>query len=233
MWDHYGNDRQTNQKSVWQPPGWSCGRLVRGWDKGFTVGGGHSCWYGTRISCGRHVGGLKAVVGVALGMRQSCWEGRGASGLQLLATSLSSSMSSPLTVRILKGLLCHVRHWCTIGNQQIVHSIVMVFDVVATLGGVAIAILGGGSVSTLGDVGRGGGKLSWPDIIVKSWQIANSGKMLELGTGRSWDRLSKLFKKIGCLEKGSVLFRCDRDLAMGRVKPPLVHKAKKHQVDRM
>jgi hypothetical protein len=36
----------------------------------------------------------------------------------------------------------------------------MVFDVVAPLRGVAIATLGGGSVSTLGDVGRGGGKLS-------------------------------------------------------------------------
>jgi hypothetical protein len=47
----------------------------------------------------------------------------------------------------------------------------MVFDVVATLGGVAITTLGGGSVSTLRDVGRGAGKLSWPDIIVESWQI--------------------------------------------------------------
>ncbi len=42
----------------------------------------------------------------------------------------------------------------------------MVFDVVATLGGVAIATLGGGSLSTLRDVGRGGGKVSWPDINV-------------------------------------------------------------------
>jgi hypothetical protein len=47
----------------------------------------------------------------------------------------------------------------------------MVFDVVATLGGVAIATLGGGSVSTLGDIGRGGEKSSWPDIIVESWRI--------------------------------------------------------------
>ncbi len=56
-----------------------------------------------------------------------------------------------------------------IGNQQIVCSVLMVFDVVATLRGVAVATLGGGSVSTLGDVGRGGGKLSWPDIMVESW----------------------------------------------------------------
>jgi hypothetical protein len=45
----------------------------------------------------------------------------------------------------------------------------MVFDVVATLGGAATAIFGGGAVSTLGDVGRGGGALGWPDIIVESW----------------------------------------------------------------
>ncbi len=59
-----------------------------------------------------------------------------------------------------------------IGNLRIVHGAVMVFDVVATLGDVAITNLGGGSDSTLGDVGRSGGKLSWPDIIVESWQIA-------------------------------------------------------------
>jgi hypothetical protein len=59
-----------------------------------------------------------------------------------------------------------------IGNRQMVHGVVMVFDVVATLGGVAIATLVGGSVSTLRDVGRGGGKSSWPDIIVESCQIA-------------------------------------------------------------
>ncbi len=73
------------------------------------------------------------------------------------------------SVRILKGLLCRVRRWCTIGNQRIVHGIVMVFNVVATLGGVAIATLGGGSDSTIGDVGRGGEKSSWPDIIMESW----------------------------------------------------------------
>jgi hypothetical protein len=45
----------------------------------------------------------------------------------------------------------------------------MVFDVGASLGGVAIATLRGGSDSTLEDVGRGGGKLSWPDIVMESW----------------------------------------------------------------
>ncbi len=53
-----------------------------------------------------------------------------------------------------------------------VRGVVMVFDVAATLGGVAITTLGGRSVSTLGDVGRGGVKLSWTDIIVESWRIA-------------------------------------------------------------
>jgi hypothetical protein len=48
----------------------------------------------------------------------------------------------------------------------------MVFDVIATLGGAATTTLGGGVASTLGDVGRGGGDLGWPDIIMESWQIA-------------------------------------------------------------
>jgi hypothetical protein len=45
----------------------------------------------------------------------------------------------------------------------------MVFDVVVTIGGVAITTLRGGSVSTLGNVGRGGVQSSWPDIIMESW----------------------------------------------------------------
>ena len=112
------------------------------------------------------------MVGVAVGTRRSCREGRGAGGLRLLATTVSSSMSLSSSVRIWKGLVCRIKHWCTIGNRQIVHSIVMAFDVVATLRGVPIATLGGGSVSTLRDVGRGGGKLSWADVFVESWQIA-------------------------------------------------------------
>jgi hypothetical protein len=100
------------------------------------------------------------VFGVAVGMQRLYWEGKGARGLQLLATIVSSSMSTSSSVMIWKGLLCLVRRWCTIGNLWIVHGVVMVFDVVATLGGVAIATLGGESVSTLGDAGRGGGKSS-------------------------------------------------------------------------
>ncbi len=172
MWDHCWNTRWTNQKSLRQIPWLGSGQVVRGWDKGISFGGGQGCWSGTRIGCGHHVGGLGALVGVAEGTWQSCWEGRDAGGLQLLATTMSSSMSSSSSVRIWKGLLCHVRRWCTIGNLYIVHGVVMVFYVVATLGGVAIATLGDGSISTLGDVGMGGGKLIWPDIIAESWQIA-------------------------------------------------------------
>jgi hypothetical protein len=148
--------------------GWGRSRVVCGRDKGITDGGGRGGWFGVWNGCGFHVGGVRAVVGVVVGTWQSRWEGIGARGLQLLATTMSSSMSLSLSVRIWKGLLCCVRRWCTIGNQRIVRGIVMVFDVVATLGGVAIATLGGGSDSTLGDVGRGGGKSSWPDIIVES-----------------------------------------------------------------
>ncbi len=59
----------------------------------------------------------------------------------------------------------------------------MVFEVVATLGGVAIATLRGGAVSTLGDVGRGGKKLSWLDMVVESWRIA--ARSFEHGAIRS------------------------------------------------
>jgi hypothetical protein len=51
--------------------GWGQGQVVCGQYKAITVGGGHGCWYGT-IGCGHCVGGLGAVVGVAVGMRRSC-----------------------------------------------------------------------------------------------------------------------------------------------------------------
>ncbi len=73
-------------------------------------------------------------------------------------------------------------------------SIVMVFDVAATLGGVAFINLRGGSISTLRDVGRGGGKTSWQLAGHNRGELANHGKMLELGAGRCWDRSSKLFE---------------------------------------
>ncbi len=136
--------------------GWGCGWVVRGQDKGFIGGDGHGGCFGALNGCGRvceRVGGLRVVVGLAVGMRRLCWEGRGAGRIQFLATAVPSLLSLSLSARIRKGLLCHVRRWCTIGNQRIVLSVVMVFNVVATLGGVAIATLGGGAFSTLGDVG--------------------------------------------------------------------------------
>jgi hypothetical protein len=150
--------------------GWGRGQVVLGRDKGITDGGGRGGWFGAWNGCRHHVGGLILVVGVAVGARGSCWEGRGAEGLQLLARTVSLSLLLLLSVRIWNELLCRVRRWCRIGNQRIVRGIMMVFDVVATLGGIAIATIGGGSVSTLGDVGRGGGKSSWLDIIMESWQ---------------------------------------------------------------
>jgi hypothetical protein len=100
--------------------GWGRSWVVHGWDKGIIDGGGCSGYFGTWISCRHCVGGLGVVVGVTLGTRQLCWEGRGARELQLLATSVSSSMSSSLSVSIWKGLVCHVRCWCTIGMLRAV-----------------------------------------------------------------------------------------------------------------
>ncbi len=166
------NGRRYNQKICSELIGWGRGRVVRERDNGIIDGGGRGGWFGAWNGGGHSVGGLGAVVEVAVGTRGACREGRGARGLQLLATTVSSSLSLSSSVRIWKGLLCRVRCWCTIGNQQIVPGVVMVFDVIATLRGAATATLGGGVVSTLGDVGRGGRESGWMDIVVDSWQIA-------------------------------------------------------------
>ncbi len=49
---------------------------------------------------------------------------------------------------------------------------VIMFEVVATLGGAATATLRGVTVSTIGAVGTGDGALGWADIIVVSCQMA-------------------------------------------------------------
>ncbi len=49
---------------------------------------------------------------------------------------------------------------------------VIVFEVVATLGGAATATLGGVAVSTLGAVGTGNGALGLADMIAVSCQMA-------------------------------------------------------------
>jgi hypothetical protein len=89
--------------------GWGHSRVVHGRDKGIIDGGGRGGWFGSWNGCGRCVGGLKAVVAVAVGMRRSYWEGRGAKGLQMLATTVSSSLSLSSSFRIWKGLFCCVR----------------------------------------------------------------------------------------------------------------------------
>ena len=94
--------------------------------------------------------------------------GCGACGLQLLATTVLASSSSSSSARIWKGLLCRVRRWCTMGNCWMVFGAMMVLDVMATLGGAAIATLGGVTGIILGDVGSGGGGLGLPDIMVVS-----------------------------------------------------------------
>jgi hypothetical protein len=75
----------------------------------------------------------------------------GTCGLQLLCTTVSSlcTSSSSFSKRISNGLLCLVTRWCTHGSRQIVLGAVIVFNVVATLGGAPIATLGGVALSTL------------------------------------------------------------------------------------
>ncbi len=69
---------------------WGCGWVVCGRDKGITDEGGRGGWFGAWNGCGRCVGGLGAVVRVAVEMLQSFWEERSAGGLQLLATTVPS-----------------------------------------------------------------------------------------------------------------------------------------------
>jgi hypothetical protein len=154
--------------------GGASGRIVREQDVGITGGSGRGGWLGIRIFCRRSRGGLQTVVGTVLGgwlviwIACRCCVGCGAHGLQLLATTVLVSSLSSLSTRIWKGLLCHVRRWCTMGNCRMMFGAVMGLDIMATLGGAAIATLGGVAGTTLGDVGLGGGTLGWPDIMVAS-----------------------------------------------------------------
>jgi hypothetical protein len=153
---------------------------ARGWivqerGVGITEGSGRSGWLGIRIVCKCSGGGLQTVMDTVVGGWLIGWivceryVGCGTCGLQLLATTVSvSSLSSSSFVRIWKGLLCPVRCWCTMGNCRMVFGAMMVFDVVATLGGAATATLRGVAGTTLGDVGSVGGALGWPDKMVVS-----------------------------------------------------------------
>ncbi len=57
---------------------------------------------------------------------------------------------------------------------------VIVFEVVATLGGAATATLRGVAVSTLGAVGTGDGASGWADMIAVSCRIADRCFILAL-----------------------------------------------------
>ncbi len=88
--------------------------------------------------------------GGATGRLQGCRLGSGLRGLQLLATTVISSLLS-LSASILNGLLLRVCRWWINGSCLMVVGDVMLFDVVATLGGGFSATLGAGP-STLSAV---------------------------------------------------------------------------------
>ena len=71
----------------------------------------------------------------------------------------------------------------------------MGFDVVATLRDAATATLGGGAVSTLGNDGGGGWGIRLAAHNCR--ELEKCGKMPELGTGCSWDCMSKFLKEVG------------------------------------
>jgi hypothetical protein len=89
-----------------------------GWTRehgvGITGGSRRGGWLGIRIFWERSVGGLRMVVGAVVDGWLSGWivcgrcVGRGTHGLQLLATTVLVSLLSSSSVRIWKGLLCHV-----------------------------------------------------------------------------------------------------------------------------
>ena len=87
--------------------------------------------------------------GGATGRLQGCRPESGLRGLQLLATTVIS-LSSLLSARIWNGLLLGICRWWINGSCLMVVGDMMLFDVVATLGGGLSATLGAGP-STLCD----------------------------------------------------------------------------------
>ncbi len=150
------------------------GQIVQERGVGITGGSGRSVWLDIRIVCGCSGGGLLTIVGTVVGGWLFGWiicgrcVGCGICGLQLLATTVSVSSLSSSSARIWKGLLSHVRRWCTMGNCQMVFGAMMVLDVMAILGGASTATLGGVAGTTLGDVGSVGGALGRSDMMVVS-----------------------------------------------------------------
>jgi hypothetical protein len=96
------------------------------------VDGGFVGWFATR----RVRGSAGGILGLLLDGRL----GSVRRGLQLLATTVSSSSSSSVA-RIWNGLLLRVWRWWTNSIVRMTLGAVMLFDVVATLGGVACPTL--------------------------------------------------------------------------------------------
>jgi hypothetical protein len=96
------------------------------------VDGGLVGWFATWRFRGRAGG----ILGLSLDGRL----GGGSCGLQLLATTVSS-LSSSLVARIWNGLLLRVWCWWTNGICRMTLGAVILFDVAATLGGVACPTL--------------------------------------------------------------------------------------------
>ena len=94
--------------------------------------GGFLGWFATRRGRGSAVGILRLLLGG--------WLGGIRRGLQLLATTVSSSSSSSVA-RIWNGLLLRVWRWWTNGIVRMTLGAVMLFRVVATLGAEACPTL--------------------------------------------------------------------------------------------
>jgi hypothetical protein len=133
---------------------------------------------------GRCLGGTGGGgIGGGLVSRRSAWrvdgltggtlDGRmvgGALGLQLLATTVSSSLS--LSERMWNGLLfCVSRRW-TNGICLMALVVVMLFDVVATLGGGVVTTLGHGASTLLVGASTVGGVVRCPAMIAVSFWMA-------------------------------------------------------------
>ena len=96
------------------------------------VDGGFVGWFATWSVLGRANG----ILGLLLDGRL----GGSSGGLQFLATTVLS-LSSSSEARIWNGLLLHVWRWWTNGICWMTLGAVMLFDVVANLGGVACPTL--------------------------------------------------------------------------------------------
>jgi hypothetical protein len=127
-----------------------------GWAVEGEIGGGLANWHGAwrtggftgRILDGRMVGG--------------------ALGLQLLATTVSSSSS--LSYRMWSGFLLRVWHWWTDSICLMALGVTMLFDVVAILGGGVLVTLGLGATTLVVGASTVGGVAPCPAmIVVSSW----------------------------------------------------------------